>query len=126
MSSGQRLSRISILTASGIETGAHLRQNGRIAVIFCAFAGPPEIVRPHGRGRVIAEVDPGFADLAGGLAVDDEMRDLARAVILVDVTRVSGSCGFTIPETTYAGERPGLAPSAATKRRQPGPDWKST
>jgi len=114
------------LTASGIETVAHLRQNGRIVVMFCAFADPPKIVRLHGRGRVILEANPEFAALAGVFAADDETHALARAVILVDVTRVADSCGFTVPEMTYAGDRPGLAPSAATKRRHRGPDWKST
>ncbi|CAA9564368.1 MAG: hypothetical protein AVDCRST_MAG70-1916 [uncultured Thermomicrobiales bacterium] len=114
------------LTASGIETVAHLRQNRRIVVMFCAFAGPPKIVRLHGWGRVVTEGDPEFAALATEFPVGEETLALARAVIVIEVTRVSDSCGFTVPEMTYAGERPGLVPSAATKRHQRGPGWKAT
>src|SRR5262245_5373470 len=51
------------LIGSGVETIAHLRENGRIAVMFCAFDGPPKIMRLHGRGRVVQRDDPEFADL---------------------------------------------------------------
>src|SRR5215212_9175752 len=49
------------LTGSGIETIAHLRENGRIVIMFCAFEGPPKIVRLHGRGEVLAPGEPGYA-----------------------------------------------------------------
>src|ERR687886_460226 len=48
------------LVGSGAETIAHLRENGRIVVMLCAFAGPPRIVRLHGRGRCVAPPDPEF------------------------------------------------------------------
>jgi hypothetical protein len=48
---------------SGIETVAHLRENGRIVLMFCAFEGPPNIVRLHGRGAALEPGDPGFAEL---------------------------------------------------------------
>ena len=93
------------LTASGSETIAHLRQNGRITLMFCAFDGPPDIVRLHGRGRFVTLYDEGFAELLtrfdGAL---DESRGV-RAVVVVDVDRVSDSCGFGVPLLDYRGER---------------------
>jgi hypothetical protein len=94
------------LTGSGSETIAHLRENGRITVMFCAFDGAPNIVRLHGTGRVVtiydeeyAEWAPRFAELPG-----------ARAVVVVDVERISDSCGFGVPFMRYEGERDLLQP----------------
>lgn len=98
------------LTASGSETIAHLRDNGRITLMFCAFEGPPDIVRLHGRGRFVTLYDEGFDELLGrfegGL---DESRG-ARAVIVVDVERVSDSCGYGVPLMSHVGERDLLPP----------------
>ncbi|KSW28281.1 pyridoxamine 5'-phosphate oxidase family protein [Cellulomonas sp. B6] len=98
------------LTASGSETIAHLRDNGRITLMFCAFEGPPDIVRLHGRGRFVTLYDEGFDDLLGrfegGL---DESRG-ARAVVVVDVERVSDSCGYGVPLMSHVGERDLLPP----------------
>ncbi|MET9021128.1 pyridoxamine 5'-phosphate oxidase family protein [Actinopolymorpha sp. NPDC004070] len=89
------------ITASGAETIAHLRQNGRITLMFCAFEGPPNVVRLHGRGRVVSMYDEEFGELA---ALFTERRG-ARAVIVVDVTRVSDSCGYGVPLMDHVGER---------------------
>lgn len=89
------------LTGSGSETIAHLRENGRIVVMFCAFDGPPNIVRLHGRGRVITLADPEFATWRPRFGPADG----ARAVIVVDVTRISDSCGFGVPLMEFTGER---------------------
>jgi predicted pyridoxine 5'-phosphate oxidase superfamily flavin-nucleotide-binding protein len=89
------------ITASGAETIAHLRENGRVTLMFCAFEGPPNVVRLHGRGRVVSLYDAGFADL---LEHFDERRG-ARAVIVVDVERVSDSCGYGVPLYDLVGER---------------------
>jgi hypothetical protein len=89
------------ITASGAETIAHLRDNGRITLMFCAFEGPPNVVRLHGRGRVVSLYDEGFGDLLGYFG---EHRG-ARAVVIVDVERVSDSCGYGVPRYAYAGER---------------------
>ena len=75
---------------SGAETAAHLRENGRICVMFCAFEGPPRIVRLHGRGEVVPAADAGEG---------------VRAVVRVHVERVSDSCGYGVPLLEYAGER---------------------
>jgi len=102
------------LTGSGVETIAHLRDNGRITVMFCAFQGPPRIVRLYGRGSVILPGDDRWSDLA------EPFPELpgARSVIVVDVERVSSSCGYSIPLLDYAGERPTLLEWAERK----GPD----
>jgi hypothetical protein len=60
------------LMGSGIETVAHLRENGRIVVMFCSFEGPPKIVRLHGRGRVVQQADPAFGERLAGFDVSPE------------------------------------------------------
>jgi hypothetical protein len=93
-------------TGSGSETIAHLRENGRVTVMFCAFEGPPNIVRFHGTGRVVTLYDDDYPALASRFV------DLpgARAVIVVDVERVSDSCGWSVPLMSYEGERNLLEP----------------
>ena len=86
---------------SGVETIAHLKENGRIILMFCAFDGPPNIVRLHGRGRVIESTSAEFP----GLAARFPQYESARAIIVVDVTRISDSCGFGVPLMKYEGER---------------------
>ncbi|NEE00699.1 pyridoxamine 5'-phosphate oxidase family protein [Phytoactinopolyspora halotolerans] len=88
-------------TASGAETIAHLRDNGRITLMFCAFSGPPNVVRLHGTGRFVTLYDDEFA---GYIDMFPEKRG-ARAVIVVDVYRISDSCGFGVPLMDYVGER---------------------
>ena len=91
-------------TGSGVETIAHLRENGRIVVMFCAFAGAPRIVRLHGTGRAVLTDDPTFADLAGrfpgGAGVG------VRSIIVVDVSRIADSCGYGVPFMSFEGHRP--------------------
>jgi predicted pyridoxine 5'-phosphate oxidase superfamily flavin-nucleotide-binding protein len=91
-------------TGSGVETIAHLRENGRIVLMMCAFVGPPRIVRLHGRGRVITRDDPGFAALAqpfpGAHGVG------ARSVVVIEVERISDSCGYGVPFMTFDEHRP--------------------
>lgn len=89
------------LTGSGAETIAHLRENGRIVLMFCAFEGPPNILRIYGRGRVSTPRDAEFA----GLVARFPPRDGVRSVIVVDVRRVATSCGFAVPLLHFAGER---------------------
>jgi hypothetical protein len=86
---------------SGIETIAHLKENGRIILMFCNFEGPPAIVRLHGRGRVIEPAAREFPDLRSQFPP----YETTRAIIVVDVTRVSNSCGFGVPLLRYEGER---------------------
>lgn len=99
------------LTGSGIETVAHLRQNGRITILFCAFEGRPLIVRLYGRGRVVEPGDPEWDDLIAGFPAYPGIR----SVIVVDVERAADSCGFAVPLYEYRGERPQLIDHANKK-----------
>jgi len=92
------------LTGSGVETIAHLRENGRIVLMFCAFQGPPNILRLYGRGRV---VEPTNADFAG-LQAHFPVYESTRSIIVVEVARVSESCGYGVPLMRHEGERPQL------------------
>lgn len=94
---------------SGAETIAHLRENGRITVMFCAFAGPPKILRLHGTGAVVHVSDPRFGALAR--AFEPEDWGGVRGVILVEVERVSDSCGFAVPFMDYVADRTLLPPA---------------
>jgi len=100
-------------TGSGAETIAHLRDNGRVALMFCAFTGPPNIVRLHGRGEAILPTDPRFAELSA--AFDPPPERGLRSIIVVDVERMSDSCGFSVPFMDYVGERTLLAEWTARK-----------
>jgi hypothetical protein len=90
------------LTGSGVETIAHLRDNGRITVLFCAFEGKPLIVRLHGRGEPVLPDDPRFPDLRARFPEDCPG---VRSVILVAVSRVATSCGYSVPLMSYEGDR---------------------
>jgi hypothetical protein len=89
---------------SGAETLAHLRQNGRITIMFCAFEGPPNIVRLHGQGAFTAIGDPAIGDLLTHFENPPDLHGL-RSVITVDVDRVSDSCGYSVPFMSYQGDR---------------------
>jgi hypothetical protein len=89
------------LTGSGIETVSHLKENGRIVLMFCNFQGPPKILRLYGRGRVIELGHLEFQPLANHFPVYDG----ARAVILIEISRIADSCGYGVPLLTYEGQR---------------------
>jgi hypothetical protein len=101
-------------TGSGIETVAHLRENGRICLMFCSFDHRPRIVRLHGHGTVALPGDPLYDDVVARHPAHPS----TRAVIVVDVDRVSDSCGFGVPVMDLVGERD-LLRLGAEKR---GPD----
>ena len=87
---------------SGVETIAHLRENGRIVIMMCAFENPPMIYRFHGIGEVVTPLDEGFQLLARHF---DRSELGIRAIIRVRVTRVSDSCGFGVPLYEYQQQR---------------------
>jgi hypothetical protein len=89
------------LTGSGIETLAHLRENGRIVFMFCAFAGRPRILRLHGRGQPLEPGDPGFDALRARFPPLPG----ARAVIRAEVQRIADSCGWGVPLYQFEGQR---------------------
>jgi hypothetical protein len=83
---------------SGAETIAHARENGRIVVMFCAFDGPPRIVRLHGRASVLPPAD----ELAARF---DPPEHGVRSVIHVEVERIADSCGYGVPLMRFDGKR---------------------
>ncbi|PBC78009.1 pyridoxamine 5'-phosphate oxidase [Streptomyces sp. TLI_235] len=89
---------------STAETLAHLRENGRITLMWCSFDGPPTVVRVHGRGEAVFRDDPRFAGLIGHFDPAADGSGL-RAVVLVHAERVSDSCGFAVPFMDYRGDR---------------------
>jgi len=99
------------LTGSGVETIAHVRDNARITIMFCAFEGAPQIVRLQGRGRVVALTDP---EAAPYLARFPDYPG-ARAVIVIELDRVATSCGYGVPLMRYEGERDRLVRWADAK-----------
>lgn len=102
------------LTGSGIETVSHVKENHRITIMFCAFEGPPQIVRVQGYGTVIEKTDQAFKSLA---ALFPENCG-ARSIIKVNVKRVSTSCGFAVPFFEYKEDRDTLTKWANEKRAE--------
>lgn len=99
------------LTGSGAETIAHFRENGRVCVMFCAFDGPPRIIRLQGRGDVLL---PGDADFE---ALIDRFPSTpgTRSILRVRVTRVAKTCGFAVPRMDFVGTRDRLQAWAIEK-----------
>ncbi len=89
---------------SGIETVAHVKENGRIVLMMCAFEGPPKIYRFHGRGSVIEPHNDEFQELQAKFP-----RENCRAIIKIALSRISDSCGYGVPNYDYVGERPSHA-----------------
>ena len=111
------------VVGSGAETIAHLRENGRIVVMFCAFEGPPKILRLHGRGEVVTPDDPHFGELLERCAFEElGPPEARRAVVVVHVERIADSCGYGVPLMSYEGERPHHDAWAQKKLRTRGPD----
>ncbi len=99
------------LTGSGAETIAHLRENGRITVMFCAFVGRPRVARLHGTGRALFPGDDGFEELTDLF----EHSTGLRAIVDIEVERISTSCGYGVPFMEFAGERPTMTEWADRK-----------
>ena len=99
------------LVGSGVETLAHLRENGRITLPFCAFDGRPRILRLYGRGRTVEPRDAGWDRLVANFPDYPG----ARSVVLVDVERIAKSCGYVVPLYRYAGDRAQLTAWADRK-----------
>jgi predicted pyridoxine 5'-phosphate oxidase superfamily flavin-nucleotide-binding protein len=105
---------------SGAETIAHIRENGRIVVMLCAFEGPPRIVRLHGRGEVVLADDPQFAELFERCGFDGDVL-AQRGIVRVEVSRVADSCGYGVPLMSYEGQRPHQRLSSEKRLRVHGP-----
>lgn len=109
------------LFGSGIETVAHLKQNGRIVVMLCAFSGMPKVLRMHGKGRVVEQSDPEFAELFDEFDLTDEVTASVRSIIVIDVERIADSCGFVVPLMEKKDERGVLYKTAETWMERHGP-----
>jgi hypothetical protein len=96
---------------SGAETIAHLRENRRIVVMFCAFDGSPKILRLHGSGEVLEPRDAGNAELRGLFTAP--LPD--RSIIRIRVTRISDSCGFGVPRYAFQNDRAQLSEWSSQK-----------
>ena len=108
---------------SGAETIAHVRENGRIVIMLCAFEGPPRIVRFHGEGTLLLKGDERFdAVMAEADFEDPSLPEARRSIVEVDVTRVSDSCGYGVPLMSFEGPREHHALSVGKKLRTIGPD----
>src|SRR3712207_1994245 len=111
------------VVGSGAETIAHLRENGRIVVMLCAFEGPPRIVRLHGTGEVLLPEDERFAALEERCAFSAPGGPAARrSIIRVDVERIADSCGYGVPIMQFEGARPHQEKWAAKRLRTGGED----
>ena len=110
------------LFGSGIETVAHLRENGRIVLMFAAFEGAPRIIRLHGMGRVIHQHEQAFDGYLAEFEVDQHQQPAVRSVIDVTVSRVSTSCGFVVSLIQYTAERNQLYRFADKRLEESGPD----
>ena len=110
------------LVGSGVETIAHLRENGRIGLMFCSFERAPKIGRLHGIGRPVQQGDERFAEVLATFELSDEQRPTVRSVIEVDVNRITDSCGFVVPRMDYVAERDQLYRWTDNRLRKEGPD----
>jgi hypothetical protein len=111
------------ISGSGAETIAHLRENGRICVMLCAFQGPPRIVRFHGIGRHVRWDDAEFDEWMERCAFEDpSIPEARRSVIVVDVQRISDSCGYGVPLMSFEGLREHHALHSTKQLRVQGPE----
>ncbi|MFF0727552.1 pyridoxamine 5'-phosphate oxidase family protein [Streptomyces sp. NPDC004134] len=90
---------------SNAETIAHLRENGRITLMWCAFEGPPNIVRVHGSGEPVFRDDPRFPALLGHFPDIDPSQHGLRAVVVVTAELIRDTCGYAVPFMTYEADR---------------------
>ncbi|MEM8815662.1 MAG: pyridoxamine 5'-phosphate oxidase family protein [Pseudomonadota bacterium] len=99
---------------SGIETVAHLRENGRIVIMLCAFEGPPKIFRFYGQGHAVEPGDTGFAELAKRF----EHFPTIRNFVVIEVDTIRDSCGYGVPLYDYQGERDSMQNWVAAKTEE--------
>lgn len=101
-------------TGSGNETAAHLRADGRLTLMFCAFEGAPLILRIYGTGKVLARSSAAYAGMLAGEFGGAEPPG-ARQIVVLDIDLVQTSCGYGVPLFEYIGERPTLLRWAEAK-----------
>jgi hypothetical protein len=89
------------IVGSGNETSAHILENGRLTIMFCAFEGPPNILRLYGSGYTVLPKDEEWKYLAPHF----DLQLATRQIIVSEVHKVQTSCGFSVPYYEYLGER---------------------
>lgn len=89
------------LTGSGVETIAHVKENGRMTIMFCAFEGPPNIIRLYGNGEII---EPGHNDFLKYEQLFPKRMGV-RSYIKLNVKRVKSSCGYSVPKYEFVTDR---------------------
>jgi hypothetical protein len=99
------------IVGSGNETSAHILENGRITFMFCAYEGPPLILRLYGKGYTVLPGDSEWPELSSHF----KLMLSTRQIIVADIDMVQTSCGFGIPYYTYTGERDHAGKWAANK-----------
>lgn len=104
------------LTGSGAETAAHMKGDGRLTIMFCAFEGPPNILRLYGRGEILHRDSAEFARMFAA-HFGDERPVGTRQIVRLAVDLVKTSCGYGVPAFDYRQERPALDNWAANKGR---------
>ena len=90
---------------SNAETVAHLRENGRITLMWCAFQGPPNIVRVHGTGEPVFRDDPRWPDLISQFTGIDPSAHGLRAIVVVRAALIRDTCGYAVPFMAYDQDR---------------------
>jgi hypothetical protein len=108
-------------TGSGVETIAHVKENERVVLMFCAFDGPPKIVRLHGHGEIIESDHEEFEQLRGSFHSTVGIRSFVR----VHLTRISDSCGYGVPLYTFLGYRSHLEDWAEHKGEESLAEYRS-
>jgi hypothetical protein len=101
-------------TGSGAETAAHLKADGRLTIMFCAFDGPPNILRLYGRGEALRRGGEAYREILA-TAFGGAEPSGARLIVRLHVDRVQTSCGYGTPLFEYRGERPSLDNWARSK-----------
>lgn len=101
-------------TGSGNETAAHLRADGRLTIMFCAFEGAPQTLRLYGRGRILRRGSPDYDRLLAG-AFNGTEPPGARQIVMLNIDLVQTSCGYGVPLFAHTGDRPTLTRWAEAK-----------
>lgn len=101
-------------TGSGNETAAHTLADGRMTIMFCAFEGPPRILRLYGRGDVIHRDSTNYSSLMDTW-FPGEAPIGARQIIKLSFDLIQSSCGYAVPVFEFKNERSGLDQWAAAK-----------
>ncbi|MCU1375733.1 MAG: pyridoxamine 5-phosphate oxidase [Actinomycetia bacterium] len=107
------------ISGSGIETVAHLQENGRITIMCCAFEGNPDVVRLYGRGEVVFAGDERFAELRARFGEFSGVR----SIVVVTLDRVSSSCGFGVPLMAFVADRDRLEQAHAKRGEEAMPAY---